>query len=1049
MAASRTGSKRKSSGSGTRKKKSGRSAAARRKKTAVNQDLLFILLIAAVLFLFLCNFRILGPVGNFISAILFGLFGLPAYIIPLFALGMFIFVYLMQGDESCVPRGIAAGALLLSAGIISELAAGEMQKLGVYDLADLYTRCSQHRNGGGIFAGSLAYLLYHFLKTPGTILVLIVVFLICIPVLFEISLQKLITDRMIPSQEDYEEKLARKEENRLYRSEQREQMLEQQRIRQERRKQQRDEQQELRRRQQEEQRAYLEEKRRLEEEQRLYEEEQRAYEEQLRQQQLEEEENNRILGSEGIVVKGSYADPDYEGEVAEEEDEEFRERNDIHEIHIEDPYLQGPVFSSGDDFLTTLPEVDLSLLEENDSYDAPSYEPKPYEPEIHTPKISETERAADAPEIFMPGEEEEVYDAGPEAMTELHPKQHRYPESEYHPEPYQMTETQKPSEPERYSESGETSIPERYREPEETADSGQYSESEKTSESERNSESEDSSDSNFSAAFEKTIGPDIEKTDSSVRQIAPPTKEELKSIAVHREEKPEKAAETEKNKAPAHKPERREYVFPPIDLLKSGDRSKNRESENELRETAHRLQETLRTFGINVRITDISQGPTVTRYELSPEVGVKVSQIVSLQDDIRLSLAAADIRIEAPIPGKPAIGIEVPNKITSVVALRDILDTPQFREYKSKVGFSVGKDLGGEPIIGDIAKMPHMLIAGSTGSGKSVCINCIIMSILYKATPDEVKLIMIDPKIVELSVYNGIPHLLLPVVTEPKKASATLNWCVAEMEDRYRRFEAESVRDIKGYNAKIEQMMRDGTIGDQKKMPQMVIIVDELADLMMVAKNDVETSICRLAQLARAAGMHLIIATQRPSVNVITGLIKANMPSRVAFAVSSGVDSRTILDMVGAEKLLGKGDMLYMPQGMPKPARIQGAFVSDEEVTAAVNYIREHNTAEDPEDMNERLRQVGNAGGAPAGEESEASVPGGDEYFADAGKFIIEKNNASIGLLQRRFKIGFNRAARIMDELCEAGVVSESEGTKPRKVLMNLVEFENYLENEG
>lgn len=489
-------------------------------------------------------------------------------------------------------------------------------------------------------------------------------------------------------------------------------------------------------------------------------------------------------------------------------------------------------------------------------------------------------------------------------------------------------------------------------------------------------------------------------------------------------------------------PPKTAYRFPPLSLLKKGDRKVSGDSDAHLRETARKLEQTLRNFGVNVSVTNVSCGPTVTRYELLPEQGVKVSKIVSLTDDIKLNLAAADIRIEAPIPGKAAVGIEVPNATNTPVMLRDLLESPAFRKHPSNLAFAVGKDIAGQPVITDIAKMPHLLIAGATGSGKSVCINTLIMSILYKAKPEDVRLIMIDPKVVELSVYNGIPHLFIPVVTDPKKASGALNWAVSEMTDRYNKFAEYNVRDIRGYNEKIAQE-KPAPGGDAPvKMPQIVIIVDELADLMMVAPGEVEDAICRLAQLARAAGIHLIIATQRPSVNVITGLIKANMPSRIAFSVSSGVDSRTILDMNGAEKLLGKGDMLFKPQDYQKPARLQGSFVSDKEVSDVVAFLKEHyGEASYSPEMEQKINSA-------VSEASAASAPGGEErdaYFVDAGKCIIEKDKASIGMLQRVFKIGFNRAARIMDQLCEAGVVGEEEGTKPRKILMTMEQFEQYL----
>ena len=493
---------------------------------------------------------------------------------------------------------------------------------------------------------------------------------------------------------------------------------------------------------------------------------------------------------------------------------------------------------------------------------------------------------------------------------------------------------------------------------------------------------------------------------------------------------------------------RKPYVFPPLSLLKPGDNRRAGNTQAQLRETAQKLEQTLKTFGVNVTVTDISCGPSVTRYEIQPEMGVKVSKIVNLADDIKLNLAAADIRIEAPIPGKAAVGIEVPNAENVMVSFRDLLESNEFKNSQSNITFAVGKDIAGQTKVADIAKMPHMLIAGATGSGKSVCINTIIMSILYKADPKDVKLIMIDPKVVELSVYNGIPHLMIPVVTDPKKAAGALHWAVAEMTERYNKFAEIGVRDIHGYNARIDSVTPPEGQERPKKMPQIVIIVDELADLMMVASSDVEEAICRLAQLARACGIHLIIATQRPSVNVITGLIKANMPSRIAFAVTSGVDSRTILDMNGAEKLLGKGDMLFNPQGVPKPIRVQGAFVSDKEVAEVVKFITEKNGAASySADVQQKLENMqSSSNNAVSISDADSAGDGRDSYFMEAARIIIDKEKASIGMLQRYLKVGFNRAARIMDQLEEAGIVGPEEGTKPRKVLMSPEEFENFLE---
>lgn len=488
-----------------------------------------------------------------------------------------------------------------------------------------------------------------------------------------------------------------------------------------------------------------------------------------------------------------------------------------------------------------------------------------------------------------------------------------------------------------------------------------------------------------------------------------------------------------------------DYKLPPVDLLKKGTRAPGG-GKREQAEISQKLKDTLSSFGVNVTMTDVSVGPTVTRYEMLPEAGVKVSRIVGLTDDIKLALAAESIRIEAPIPGKSAIGIEVPNAENTPVMLRDLIDSNEFRNSKSKISFAVGKDIGGKPVIFDIAKMPHVLIAGATGAGKSVCINTIIMSILYKARPDEVKLMMIDPKIVELSIYNGIPHLMTPVVTDPQKAAGALNWSVIEMDRRYGEFAEHAVRDLKGYNA---WAAREGL----PPMPQIVIIVDELADLMMTAKSDVETAIVRLAQKARAAGMHLIIATQRPSVDVITGLIKANMPSRVAFTVTSGTDSRTILDMVGAEKLLGKGDMLFYPVGASKPSRVQGAFVSDEEVEQVAEFIRSQKKEDEAsDDITEAINAAAASGSGSSSKSgsSQAAAPGddADEIFMQAAQFAVEldKETISIGLLQRKFRLGFNRAARIMDQLSEEGIVGEEMGTKGRRIIMTPEQFESYKE---
>ena len=504
-----------------------------------------------------------------------------------------------------------------------------------------------------------------------------------------------------------------------------------------------------------------------------------------------------------------------------------------------------------------------------------------------------------------------------------------------------------------------------------------------------------------------------------------------------------------KNEEP-EKPEIKdiEYAFPSIDLLKKGNGIKQTDN-FKIKETMKKLENTFVSFNINVNMIGASIGPTVTRYELSPAPGVKVSQILARSDDIKLALAAPDIRIEAPIPGKSYIGIEVPNAENSTVMLRDLFEDDAFKNNKCRLAFAVGKDLSNRTIVEDISKMPHLLIAGATGSGKSVCINTLIMSILYTCSPKDVRLIMVDPKVVELSVYNGIPHLLAPIVTDAKKAAGALNWAVAEMTKRYQLFANAGVRDLTGYNRWIQSPENKDAVESDglTVLPKIVIIVDELADLMMVSAKEAEEAICRLAQLARAAGMHLILATQRPSVNVITGLIKANMPSRIAFSVTSGVDSRTILDMNGAEKLLGKGDMLFGPQWLQTPIRLQGAFISDEEVERVTSYLKEQAKLKNSQPDDTIEREIAKAGNQSMidGSISNADTDNGlDSLFIEAASLVVGKEKASIGMLQRALKIGFNRAGRIMDQMESEGIVGEDEGTKPRSVLMSTEEFEEY-----
>ena len=876
---------------------------------AIKSEVILIALFALCVFLFLCNFGIVGVMGNAISGVMFGIFGLTAYLIPVFLFMIIAFAMINSGNMIATRKIIAAVCLYLIVSMMCELFTKAPQEAASYDFKGIYEACSTNRNGGGILGGSFAYLAYHFLGLIGTILSLLVIAIIALIVITDKSFMKGVKNG---SQKVYE----RSREDAAYRRE--------------RAQKRREEAEELRKRREEE--------RRLREEQK---------------------EDQKILRMDkkvtGVMLDTSLTAEHHEEPVV-------RERDDIHEINLSD-------------FEEQLERPHAQIEEEvvpEDTYQ---------EPAVTRPVITHEDpsRDFDFSKIRINGE---VGEQQSDDISEI-------------VSPYEEEEIPAPVKPRpaaRLPKEDPFGIP-------------------------------------------LTTDPQPKTARSSVSGTAGMTSGSASA-----------GADRLSQGNPGNQPVRpKEYQFPPISLLTKSKGKENKNAGNELRETAQRLQQTLQTFGVRVTITDISQGPAVTRYELQPEQGVKVSKIVGLADDIKLNLAATDIRIEAPIPGKAAIGIEVPNKENTAVGLRELLETDEFKKFPSNIAFAVGKDIAGRVVVSDIAKMPHMLIAGATGSGKSVCINTLIMSILYKADPSDVKLIMVDPKVVELSVYNGIPHLMIPVVTDPKKASAALQWGVAEMTDRYQKFADFNVRDLKGYNKKVEDMVAKGDPQAPKKMPQIVIIVDELADLMMVSPGEVEESICRLAQLARAAGIHLIIATQRPSVDVITGLIKANMPSRIAFSVSSGVDSRTILDMNGAEKLLGKGDMLFYPQGYTKPVRVQGAFVSDKEVSDVVEFLKNQQLGNIYDsDIQEKMESMGSAsgdghGGSGGGNER-------DQYFVDAAQFIIEKDKASIGMLQRVFKIGFNRAARIMDQLCEAGVVGEEEGTKPRKVLMSQEQFEQYIE---
>ncbi len=950
MAAS---SGRKTASSNKKTTQSTRKTSAQRKKTkaqmaqdsALFHEIGLIALFAAMVFLFCCNFGLIGPMGDTVSGVLFGIFGLTAYAVPVLLFLAVAFYFANEGNTNAARKLAAGVVLFVMLGIVCDLFAKQAGSMEKYDVKLLYESCREQKAGGGVLGGSISFLLQQYLETIGTVLVVLLCSVVSLILLTEKSLLSSVKRGGSRVRELSREDAARRREQAGIRRQEQEENARRRR-----------EQAQLRRQEQEENRARKAKERRL---------------------KAEEKENEKILRMErkvsGVMLDTALPKP-----------EENLSR-DIHEIILEEP------------------EAETPLQETFTAEPVETAEKEPEEPDFDFGKIP----IRGIHQVTVNEEPEEEYiqeDSLPEDSGEQHARR------EVDFRNYNGTaEAEKQSDGQRgFTEPEAETFGESEIAAEPQAGAGEVSEA-----------PDDMGPVGTPAARPSAVLPAAPGNGSGGQAGA----------GAHNAPGPGKQAP-------------KKYMLPPLSLLQKGMEATG-DSARELRETAMRLQQTLGTFGVKVTITDISQGPSVTRYELQPEQGVKVSKIVGLSDDIKMHLAATDIRIEAPIPGKAAIGIEVPNKETMSVALRDLLENKEFRDFPSKIAFAVGKDIGGKTVVSDIAKMPHMLIAGATGSGKSVCINTLIISILYKARPDEVKLIMVDPKVVELSIYNGIPHLLIPVVTDPKKASAALKWGVAEMEDRYRKFAEYNVRDLKGYNKKVEAMREKGDESAPAVLPQIVIIVDELADLMMVCPGEVEESICRLAQLARACGIHLIIATQRPSVDVITGLIKANMPSRVAFSVSSGVDSRTILDMVGAEKLLGKGDMLFYPQGYAKPARVQGAFVSDQEVSDVVDFWKNQTLGNIyAEDIEERIANMGTSGG-----ESKAS--GGsavDELFEKAGHLIIDKDKASIGMLQRALQIGFNRAARIMDQLCQYGVVGEEEGTKPRKILMSPEQFEQMLE---
>ena len=1055
----RKSSKSRTSTKKTAVKKAGTRRNSRNKQVEVEREgflsenkyeLLFIFTSVISIVLLLSNFNLVGPVGRGINSFLFGCIGVITWIFPFYVFFASIFMLANVGNRRVRNKILASAGLLLALGGIFELASyGDLSDI---PWKSLYTMSVDNKNGGGFLGGALAKIFNLGLAQVGAYLLLIAIIIMFVIYLTGRLITSAINDRVAETREtiaEYkneamldarakaEEKLARRKELREIRRAERE------RIRQARA----EEDERLRQEEMDRKRAISEEI--IQERIKANIENKKKLEEAAKQEEAKKEE-------EEVATKEKSADMDKEtvddspiGEAKVSEKKEAASENQKTTEEAANINKEVEVKEVGE-----TEKSQLSFLIHRANEDKKISEGK--EDEFYLKEIND--KFGDGEGLWKPEGEEGKIDEGhdnitePSGITESNDKSELggIEESEVKSEALTEEEDKEDLEDEAENEVDSHRLAKNYYETDESDYEEDIDEYEDLLDDEDEEEAVpqrsileiekerllEKKTITGNKALESSFGDGNGYSAGSMDISNIPEKKE-NSITDRRDDGIEPLIPDISVENPPEPP--KPYVFPPISLLSKAGGDEEGISDEELHETARKLQDTLTAFGVNVKVTDVSCGPSVTRYELQPEQGVKVSKITALTDDIKLNLAAADIRIEAPIPGKAAVGIEVPNKKNLMVYFRDLIENKDFNEHQSKLAFAVGKDIGGQTMISDIAKMPHLLIAGATGSGKSVCINTLIMSILYKAKPSEVKLIMVDPKVVELSVYNGIPHLLLPVVTDPKKAAAALNWAVAEMNRRYKLFSDMKVREIKGFNKKVGK-------DSPEWMPQIVIIVDELADLMMVSSKEVEEAICRLAQLARAAGIHLVIATQRPSVNVITGLIKANVPSRIAFAVSSQVDSRTILDGAGAEKLLGKGDMLFFPSGYPKPVRVQGAFVSDNEVSDVVEFIKENNDpAHKAADITEQVNAAAQVESIKEGNSSAEEDDGYDEYFEEAGKLIIDKDKASIGMLQRVYRIGFNRAARIMDQLAEVGVVSEEDGTKPRKVLMSKDDFEAFI----
>ncbi|MBR1650882.1 MAG: DNA translocase FtsK [Lachnospiraceae bacterium] len=1038
-----------------------------------------ILFVALMVLFFLCNFHIIGAFGDAISGFFFGVFGLTAYIAPIVSIVALFFYRANKNNRNALKKLWASVGLFFLIGIICDMAGKAAVGMEKYNFGELYKICRDGRKGGGLISGSLAYLIKSFLGNVGLVLLLILGILICLILITEKSFINLVKDKGIEiarkgkdySEEIRDRRLLAKENRNLLTDRGQDAPAPSDKALNVRDK--------LRRPDAEapifEEGTYVEMppmpakpdldtgykpnmrdslKAKLADskEKMAASKEKHEIEKKLNREAKENDSILQVAGSDGIHYGGNHSQEIHEIAYDDYKPEKNNSQGPAYDVNYEGGYDNNNAGGYNDGYDNTYDNGYYDNGSGNGYYEEQGAGADDYEQQILNYKIQNGETMVDmyGRPVFNFEKQEIRSSHSVEVKEQFSALEGNYSEEggDYYNDDEDILENKDEDILSTYEQAirkEEAASKPKAGKPKASfvSDTGEDSAAVSAWKSAANS-----GDKTMAGAYATATRIPAGSHD------APPERSSYGSGASGAENRRTGSAPATSGTIQYHS--NKPYEFPPISLLKPA-KNKALNNARELENTKYNLQETLRNFGVNVDITEAVQGPSVTRYEMTLEPGTKVSKILGLSDDIKLSLASADIRIEAPIPGKSAVGIEVPNKETSMVSLRELFESKEFKNAESNLSFAVGKNIGGDVIVTDIGKMPHVLIAGATGSGKSVCINTLIMSLIYKSSPEDVQLIMVDPKVVELSVYNGIPHLMLPVVTDPKKAAAALAWGVKEMEERYKKFADLGVRDLKGYNDKVKSMSEReieeaGLNGIAHfKLPKIVIIIDELADLMMVCGKEVEEAICRLAQLARACGIHLVVATQRPSVDVITGLIKANMPSRMAFAVSSGVDSRTILDTVGAEKLLGKGDMLFYPQGKPKPERVQGAFVSDEEVSAVVDFLkaqRLHN--EFAERVGVTVDNIESAGSGEASAKSGGGESDGrDELFAEAGRCIINSGKCSIGYLQRMLKIGFNRAARIMDSLSEEGVVGPESGTKAREILMTIEEFEAYLDSSN